>query len=299
MIRIAAVIIIVMSPICGLAQQHAIYSQYLFNLYAINPAYAGELDALAASLSYRSQWVGFEGAPRTQNFNIHSPINKKNMALGLQVQNDEIGARSTPGISAAYSYKVRLSPKSKLSFGIQAGVINYQYDWNKLEYNQTADPVAFGASRNEWIPSFDFGVMYTTKDAYVGLSALGLNNPKTVEGVSSDARLETFFNLVAGKLFKLSSRLALKPSALIRKSLNSPYQFDFNFSARYLNRYWITATYRYGFGMVASAHFFVTDRFHLGYAYDLPVNPLLAEQSGTHEIFIGYNFSIYGKRNSD
>ncbi len=299
MIKKIAVIIAFLSPLCAVSQQHAIYSQYLFNLYAVNPAYAGELDALAASLSYRTQWVGFDGAPKTQNFNIHSPINRNNMALGLQLQNDEIGARSTPGVSAGYAYKVRLTPNSKLSFGVQAGVINYQYDWNKLEYNQASDPVAFGASRNKWIPSFDFGVMYLTKDAYIGLSALGLNNPGTVESISSDARLETFFNFVAGKLFKISNRLALKPSTLIRKSLNSPYQFDLNFSARYLNRYWITATYRYDFGMVASAHFFITDRLHLGYAYDLPLNPLLTEQSGTHEIFIGYNFSIYGKKDFD
>lgn len=299
MINRAAIILFFISPLCGMAQQHAIYSQYLFNLYAVNPAYAGELDALAASLSYRTQWVGFEGAPRTQNFNIHSPINRKNMALGLQVQNDEIGARSTPGLSAAYSYKIRLTQKSKLSFGIQAGVINYQYDWNKLEYNQAVDPVAFGASRNKWIPTFDFGMMYLTKDSYLGLSATGLNNPGTIESVSSDARLETFFNFVAGKIFKISNRLSLKPSTIVRKSLSSPYQFDLNLSARYLNRYWLTATYRYNFGMVLSAHLFVTERFHIGYSYDLPVNPLLSEQSGTHEIFIGYNFNIYGKRRSD
>jgi len=299
MIKRACIIVLLLSPLYSLAQQHAIYSQYLFNLYAINPAYAGELDALAASISYRTQWVGFEGAPKTQNFNVHSPINGKNMALGLQIQNDEIGARKTPGFSAAYSYKIRLSRGSKISFGLQAGMINYQYDWNKLEYNQTADPVAFGASRNKWIPSFDFGVMYLTKDAYLGLSATGLNNPGTVENVSSDARMETFFNLVAGKIFKVSRKLSLKPSTLVRKTINSPYQFDLNLSARYLNRYWLTATYRYNFGMVLSTHLFVTDQFHLGYSYDLPLNPLLTEQSGTHEMFIGYNFNIYGKKYRD
>ena len=283
----------------AIAQQHAIYSQYLFNLYAINPAYAGELDALAVSASYRTQWVGFEGAPKTQNFNVHSPINRNNMAVGLQVQNDEIGARKTPGFSLGYSYKVRLTQSSKLSFGLQAGMINYQYNWQELEYNQSTEPVAFGTPRNKWIPNFDFGLMYLTKNGYVGISAMGLNNPNTIDNISSDARLSTCFNLIAGMVFKVSKRLALKPSGLLRKSLESPYQFDVNLSARYLNRYWFTATYRYKFGMVLSAHIFITEKLHFGYSYDLPLNPLLTEQSGSHEIFIGYNFNIYGKRRSN
>jgi len=299
MIRRLIIILLLSSPIYGLAQQHAIYSQYLFNLYAINPAYAGELDALAASLSYRAQWVGFEGAPKTQNFNIHSPINRKNMALGLQIQNDEIGARKTPGISVGYSYKLRLTQNSRLSFGLQAGVINYQYDWDKLEYNQSIDPVAMGTSGNRWVPTFDFGVMYLSKEAYIGFSATGLNNPETIESISSDARMETFFNFMAGKIFKISRAFSLKPSTLIRRSLNSPLQFDLNVSARYLNRYWLTATYRYNFGMVLSTHLFITDKFHVGYSYDFPTNTLLSEQSGTHEIFIGYNFNIYGNKQPD
>lgn len=278
------------------SQQQAIYSQYIFNLYMVNPAYAGERDALSAALSYRAQWVGFEGAPKTQNFSIHSPLSNKKMAVGIIVQNDEIGARSTPSIMATYAYKFRLTRTSHISLGLQGGVINYQYHWEDLKYRQGLDPVAFGTEGDRLIANFDFGAMYITPKAYVGISLLGLNNAKLIPSDASDAKLNTVVNLIAGKMFQVSPDVYLKPSTIVRKSVGGPTQFDLNLGAMYKNRYWLTASYRYQFGAVISAHIYVNDNFHFGYAYDLPLNALLAEQSGTHELFIGYDFNIFKKQ---
>ena len=278
------------------SQQHGLYSQYIFNLFTVNPAYAGERDALSTALSYRIQWVGFEGAPKTQNFSIHSPLPANNMAVGLVFQNEEIGARSTPSLMGAYSYKVKLNRSSHLSFALQGGVINYQYHWEKLEYRQGLDPVSFGTQPNKWVTNIDFGLMYITPKAYVGLSVLGMNDSKTIPSDRSDARLSAVYNLIAGKMFQVSREVFLKPSTLVRVSENGPFQFDLNLSTMFKNKYWLTATYRYDYGAVLAAHIYVNDQFHFGYAYDLPLNGLLAEQSGTHELFIGYDFNIYKKK---
>ncbi len=291
--RFTIAILIIAAASSASAQQHGIYSQYLFNLFVVNPAYAGELDALAASLSYRAQWVGFKGAPKTQNFSVHSPVKGKKMALGLQFQNDEIGARRTPSLSATYAYKIKLNDKSRLSFGVEAGVINYQYRWQDLNYRRSNDPVAFGSEGNKWVPNFNFGVMYLRSDAYIGLSATSLNSSRIIASDNSDARLNTFFNLIAGKVYDISEKVALKPSTIVRKALNSPFQFDANLSLRYLNRFWLTTTYRYDYGAVFSGHIYITDNLHVGYSYDLPLNNLLTYQSGSHEVFIGYNFNVF------
>ncbi len=276
-----------------LAQQQGLYSQYMFNLFAINPAWAGEADALATSLTYRAQWVGFEGNPTTQLLSIHSPLPNKNMAVGLNIQNDEIGARKAPSIAAAYSYKARLSTNRHLSFGLQAGIINYQYRWQDLQYRQRTDPVSFTTDGNKWIPSFDAGAMYIGPNSYIGLSATSINNSSIIASSASDARLRTFFNLVAARIWRLSDDWALKPGFLLRKSLESPYQADLNLSTRFRDLFWLTATYRSDFGAVFSTHIFVNRYFHFGYSYDLPLNDLLSQQSGTHELFIGYDFNIY------
>lgn len=275
------------------AQQHGIYSQYLFNLFVVNPAYAGELNGLATSLSYRSQWLGFEGAPVTQNFSAHAALPKENMALGFQVQNDQIGARQTPLFALAYAYKLKLNSHYHLSLGLQAGMINYQYNWAELTYRERIDPVAYQTDGNRWIPNFDFGLMLISADSYFGLSATSLNNSKIIDDQQSEARLNTCFNLIAGKVFPVSKTLSLKPSTIVRLTANGPMQFDLNAGLFYKNKLWITTTYRYQFGLVYSAHIYVNDALHFGYSYDMPLNALLAAQSGTHELFVGYNFPIF------
>ncbi len=280
------------SLIC-LGQQHGIYSQYIFNLYMVNPAYVGARDALSANLSYRTQWIGFEGAPTTQNFSIHGPLKNRNMGLGLQVQNDEIGARKTPSASLAYAYKIKLDRDRKISFGLQAGMINYQINWNQLEYEIPNDPVAYSTDGNRWIPTFDFGLMYLAPKSYVGISAAGLNRSPLTASDFSDARLNTFLNFVAGYVFELSESMMLKPSVLARHSLQGPTQFDVNLGALVKNTVWLTATYRYDFGLVFSGHLILREKFHVGYAYDYALNNLVAVQSGTHELFIGYDFNVY------
>ena len=275
------------------AQQQSLYSQYIFNLYAVNPAYAGSRDALSANLSYRAQWVGFEGSPKTQNFSIHSPLRKKNMAVGLQFQNDEIGARSATSFSATYAYTLNFGGARKLNLGLQGGMINYAMNWNELTYDERNDPTAWSIDPNRWIPNFDFGAMYLTPRAYIGFSAVNLSRPSLSELNQSDARLNTHLNLVGGKIFQVSQNLDLKPGFLVRHALGGPVQFDVSLSALLSNQFWFTATYRHNFGMVASAHVYITDKFHVGYAYDQTLNNMMTYQSGSHEIFIGYDMPIY------
>ncbi len=277
------------------AQQHSIYSQYIFNLYAVNPAYAGESEGLATGLSYRAQWVGFDGAPRTGDFYAHSPLRNPNMALGLQVRNDRIGARTNTSFSATYSYKLKLSDKSKISLGLSAGMVNHQYRWSELEFPSGSEPLASESEDNLWTPTIDFGAMYLTQGAYVGISVIGLDGGRLLESDLSEARTERFINVLAGKIFEIGEDFALKPSGLVRLS-SEIFQFDVGLGARFYNSLWLTGTYRHEFGAVFSAHYFVNDRLHFGYSFDLPTNDLLAQQSGTHEIFIGFNLNYYPKK---
>ena len=66
-------------------QQDAQYTQYMFNTLSVNPAYAGSRGQLSISGLYRSQWVGLDGAPTTQTFNVHSPIRNSRLGYGLRL----------------------------------------------------------------------------------------------------------------------------------------------------------------------------------------------------------------------
>lgn len=276
------------------AQQQPLYSQYIFNLFAVNPAYAGARDALSANAGYRTQWVGFEGAPVTGSFNVHAPLAKKNMALGLSFQNDVIGARNASFMGAAYAYQIRLDEagKRKISFGIQGGAINYRFDWDALEYNSPGDPVAFSTNGNFWIPNVDFGVMYLAPKGYFGVSLSGLRQSRLTEAAEGDGRLSTALNVQAGHIFLLSESLSLKPFAFLRHDLSGPAQFDLGLSALLANRVWLGAAYRYDFGTVLSMQLLAGNGLVVGYAFDWALNNLVASQSGTHELFLGFDLGF-------
>src|SRR5690606_18224679 len=93
------------------AQQDPHYTQYMYNMNVINPAYAGSKENLAFGLLYRAQWVEIEDAPTTATFSGHSPVGK-NVGLGLSVINDRIGPVEETNAYADFSYTLNLDRKS-------------------------------------------------------------------------------------------------------------------------------------------------------------------------------------------
>src|SRR5436190_23650752 len=86
------------------AQQDAMFTHYMNNTIAVNPAYAGTRNALTITGIHRSQWVGFDGAPITQTLTMHTPLGNHKMGIGLSVVNDKIGPVNTSGAFADYAY---------------------------------------------------------------------------------------------------------------------------------------------------------------------------------------------------
>ena len=97
-------------------QQDPQYTQYMYNMNVLNPAYAGSQGTLSIGVLGRTQWVGFEGAPRTITAAIHAPIGRKK-GLGLSVIADEIGPVKEQNIYGDFSYTIDLSEDKKIAFG--------------------------------------------------------------------------------------------------------------------------------------------------------------------------------------
>ena len=110
------------------AQQSPHYTQYMYNMNVINPAYAGSKDNMAGSFMYRQQWVGLEGAPKTATFSIHSPVGK-NVGLGLltsvkrmQVNYSESNSTFLPGYIPTPGFLGTLKPTAGFTFGSQRDI---------------------------------------------------------------------------------------------------------------------------------------------------------------------------------
>ena len=50
-------VIILMAFLDANAQQDPHYTQYMYNMNVINPAYAGSKESISGGLLYRQQWV--------------------------------------------------------------------------------------------------------------------------------------------------------------------------------------------------------------------------------------------------
>lgn len=102
------------------AQQDPHYTQYMYNMNVINPAYAGSKENLSFGLLYRKQWVDIQGAPSTFTLSGHSPVGK-NVGLGLSVISDEIGPVKERNVYGDFSYTLNLGGEHKLALGLKAG----------------------------------------------------------------------------------------------------------------------------------------------------------------------------------
>jgi len=105
------------------AQQRAMYSQYMFNGLALNPAYSATDEAVTATALSRHQWVGFTGAPKTQTFSIHSPVRESNTSIGGLIIRDQIGeVLSEKGAYFTIAQRVPINENTWLALGLNGGL---------------------------------------------------------------------------------------------------------------------------------------------------------------------------------
>lgn len=281
------------------AQQDAMFTQYMFNTIAINPAYAGNQGFTTITALYRNQWVRIPGAPDTQTISFDTPVQGKNIGLGFSIINDKIGVTKTTGINAYYSYQISFSDNSMLSFGLQGGVSNYKGDFTGVNLSPNGGfDNAFGTNVNEFLPNFGAGVFYNTNKFYIGFSVPqminnSLSDQKAVS-ITDRARQSRHFFLMTGYVFPIKEHIKLKPSILVKYVDGSPLQVDFNANIWFFDMIGFGTSLRTGDSFALLAELQIDRRIRVGYSYDYTLTNLTRYNSGSHEIMLRYQFS-FGK----
>lgn len=276
-------------------QQDAMYSQYMFNTLAINPAYAGSRNVISATALYRSQWVGIKGAPETQTLSVDGATANKKVGLGLQLFNDQVGVTKNTGIYGSYAYRLRFD-RSTLAFGLQAGASRFIGNYggvNLDEYGST--DAAFAENVSKIMPNFGAGVYFNSDRFYVGVSVPhlinnSLNNDNAINSNGLVARQYLHFFIATGYVFDLNEDVKLKPSLLFKGVKGSPMQLDINANLWFYDTFSIGAQYRTESDIGAMAEIQISQQLRLGYAYDYSVSKLRNYNSGSHEIMLRYEF---------
>jgi type IX secretion system PorP/SprF family membrane protein len=281
------------------SQQDALFSQYMFNPYAINPAYGGSRNSISTTLLHRSQWLGLDGAPHTQSFAIHSKIGESGLALGGALAHDVIGPSRNfyTSFSGGYHLKMKVG---HLAFALRAGLFNSILNQGLVSFEDQSDAFNTGGKQSALAPSFDFGTYYYSNRFFVGLSVNHLTKHKLNFSAfpdNSSIYLKRHYMLNVGAVFEVSKNFALKPSVLLKYSEGSVPSLDANISFLYKAKWWLGVSVRNLNSIVFLTEFNFTDYFRAGYAYDLSINKLKSYNNGSHEIFIGFDFSKGSDKN--
>ena len=270
------------------AQQEWGYTQYVFNLYDINAAYAGNHNSGSFGLRHRSQWIGFEGAPVTQALSFHAPLCNEKLGAGIKLLNESIGARNRQVVKASVAFKLALG-ESKLSFGFAGGMQRQGINRSKLTAAEQEDAQFVNLPSSVATPVIDASIFFNSKTVYFGIESNNINRGKFIKRENSFSRLYYNVSLVGGYLKKIRENSMLQFSALLKFSEPAELQVDGNILYLINNKYWLGAGYRWEYGPHAMAAINFTEHFRLGLSFDIATNQMRASNDGSAEIFLGYN----------
>ena len=272
------------------SQQDSQYTQYMYNTPLVNPAYAGSRETITAFLLHRNQWVGLDGAPVTNNFSINMPVGDSNFGVGLNFVNDEIGPVSENEISADLAYFIQISENYKLSLGLKGTANLFQLDVNKLRIFDPADP-QFQNVDTEFSPNVGAGLYLFSDKTYFGLSVPNFFESYRYNDNNVEITKEKMhFYFIAGHVFTLSPNIDFKPAVLSKIVEGAPLQADVTTNFLFFDKLTLGAAYRWDASVSALAGFQISDSWFIGYGYDLETTKLSNYNSGSHEIFLRYEF---------
>lgn len=274
------------------AQQEVQYSQFIFNKLAFNPGYAGSKEALTMGAIYRHQWQGVAGAPRTFSAYTHAPFADGRSGAALSVTSDRIGIVNNSYIDLAYSYRIPVGERSKLSIGVQPRFEYSQVEWEKTVLVTTDDDRIDNAQDARTGINFGTGIYFSNPDFYVGLSAPQLlrNNLYLDDSNMMSASVLQAYYLMAGVITDVSENVKFKPAVMFSYSPNAPFEMDLNASFLFMDAFWLGATYRLGDSMDAVMQFYLSPQVKLGIATDFTLSELKDYTDGSFEVSLEYVF---------
>jgi type IX secretion system PorP/SprF family membrane protein len=273
------------------------YTQYMYNTMSINPAYTGSQNTLYAFGSYRSQWVGIDGAPTSQNIGVHSPLKNEAIGVGLNVLNESLGPANQFFVDLNASYTILVSPTTNLAFGVKGGIKMLNVDFSKGYYQDPTDPLLTQNIENKVNAILGTGAFLYSQNWYLGLSVPDFMTDKYYkEDVNSIAKEEIQFFLTAGYVFDLSEEVKFKPALLARYSANYPFGFDFSTNFLFYEKLSLGLSYRHDDAVAALAGFYISNSFFLGYSFDYSISEFTKYNDGTHEVVLTYTLPMRDRR---
>lgn len=276
---IPVVFSILLNTLC-FGQQTPTFSEYNYNPFIINSAYAGLTQNTEISLSNSGFFNDFEGSPSTFSLSGHGQMNRGKVGVGAGITRDRIGVTTSTSFFAAYSYKIFFDFKNNrpywqhytpgvISFGLTGGIQQYQDNLSKLGI--TNDP-SFAQDINTTIPTIGLSILFNHATFYAGISAPNImgNSLASDNSVKLSTPVYGYFGY---RIFNDSFRnIMIKPNILIKHEKGAPLQADFNIATTFKNKFEIGAGYRTSSSINILAGIYLFNNMRFIYTYNITSN---------------------------
>ncbi|NMD00131.1 MAG: type IX secretion system membrane protein PorP/SprF [Bacteroidales bacterium] len=288
-----ATILLTMTTV-SFAQQTPMYTQYMLNDFAYNPAIAGTKEYYQAKSNNRYQWIGITDAPRTYVLSVYGPHRKLDMGFGGLVFNDVTGPTSRLGVYGSYAYNVRIKDDLRFSSGLSIGLLQYKVDGSKITLHDEGDPSLGNNMYVDYLPDATMGIYFYATKYSIGLSVAQLfsSNVKFNEleqlGLN---RLKRHMMLHGSYVFNINEDFSVEPMLMLKFVAPAPIQADINARVIYRDMIWAGFGYRTKDAASILVGYNYQDQLIFGYSYDMTFTDLRKYSSGTHELMIGARFN--------
>jgi type IX secretion system PorP/SprF family membrane protein len=302
----------------GIAKaQDPVFSQFYAAPAQLNPALTGTTYAPRVAMNYRNQWPGLN-AYVTYAASFDQYVSSLNSGFGLMLMGDDQGEgliRSTQ-IKGLYSYQLRVNDDFFVKIGVDAGLHQSRYDWDRFIFLDQIDklggpfdpsgalnPTMEQRPENTSVTNFDIGaglVAYTPR-FFAGFSIRHLTQPEDgllrVNDQITDG-VPLLYSLHAGMEITLQEGNKRRAGSFISPNLLVIRQANFgqvNVGAYGgLGAFFLGTWYRHAWSNPDALIFLGGVRygiFKIGYSYDLTLSRLAAAPSGgSHELSLILNF---------
>lgn len=277
------VAVAVLAQVVVYGQQDLQSSTYALSPLAFNPAYAGSRGTMNVHAVNRTQWLGIDGAPRSQILAFNTPIVRRNLGFGATLATDRSGSRSQSTGMLHLAYHMQLNERIRISMGLSGGVLSNGYDFSDLRAEDPGDAV-FAANFRDRAFNVGAGAYVWADEWYVGLSAPHLvRQPLAGEDPNSPI-LQRHVYLSGGYALETNRVVSYRFSGLLKVTSNAPATMDWMATAWALDVVGIGMLYRMNEAIGLHAAYQIRPDLQFIYAIDIPFNRLRAGNLGTHEV---------------
>ncbi len=277
------------------------YSQFKNNNFMINPAITGTKRGIDARISYRNQWTGYNGAPSTEGFSLHSRLWKGKIGVGTYLMQDNIGPLKQFNIGASFAFHLRFSD-CELSGGVAGNYGKYTLDGDKILLHNTQDPaIDQHIVNSSWAPDASAGIYLYNDRFHIGLSSLHLIGTD-VEFYKNDSTKKGLMKYVSQTHLTLGYNYAQNPDYIWESTfyanytIGVPIMLDYTLRLHYKEKIFTGVSIRLNDAIALHVGARFLENFQVSYSYDFLISKLRSYSSGSHEIMIAYSFNPWGNK---